>query len=508
MPAALATLDRVIAEVAAKYRRGPRAGDRPRLARRDRRHRPRPPRLGPAAGRGSRAIGRGPRRCAAWVPAYFEFAFGLPGDQDRDPASVPDPVLIDGRFKLRGSVDLIETRREVRDASSGPPHLAPRTSHLRITDHKTGKNRTTWKTVIGGGAILQPVLYSLAIEQALQASVQSGRLFYCTSAGGFVDHEIPINDTNRRIGLEALEIVDRAIELGFLPAAPAPRACTWCDFLPVCGPDEPRRVANKSPEKLGDLEAPDGRGREQGARNSLRKSAIRAPEAWHRPMSTMQLADEAARRAIANDLDDTLVVEAAAGTGKTTELVNRIVRILATGRAKVRRDRRGDLHREGGRRAEAAAARGARRRAHRRRRRGARRRSTRRCSRWRKRTSAPSTASARSCCASGRSRRGVDPAVHGPDRIAGAAAVRPGVRRLDPGAAAGSARGRAPRAPAIDLAGLRRRHAGGHADRSPPPRRLGSRPVARLRRAPWTRRPFDRDGDVDGSSSSSTSSRS
>ena len=34
-----------------------------------------------------------------------------------------------------------------------------------------------------------------------------------------------------------------------------------------------------------------------------------------------------------DDLDDTLVVEAAAGTGKTTELVNRILRVLATGRA-------------------------------------------------------------------------------------------------------------------------------------------------------------------------------
>src|SRR4051812_30975121 len=47
-------------------------------------------------------------------------------------------------------------------------------------------------------------------------------------------------------------------------------------------------------------------------------------------------ADREAREAIANALDDTLVVEAAAGTGKTTELVKRIVRILATGRAEVR----------------------------------------------------------------------------------------------------------------------------------------------------------------------------
>src|SRR5215210_8029504 len=43
--------------------------------------------------------------------------------------------------------------------------------------------------------------------------------------------------------------------------------------------------------------------------------------------------DSEARRAIVGDLDDTLVVEAAAGTGKTTELVNRILRVLATGRA-------------------------------------------------------------------------------------------------------------------------------------------------------------------------------
>lgn len=47
------------------------------------------------------------------------------------------------------------------------------------------------------------------------------------------------------------------------------------------------------------------------------------------------LADQDAREAIVSDLDSTLVVEAAAGTGKTTALVSRIVRILSTGRATV-----------------------------------------------------------------------------------------------------------------------------------------------------------------------------
>ncbi len=64
--------------------------------------------------------------------------------------------------------------------------------------------------------------------------------------------------------------------------------------------------------------------------------------------------------ASATSLDETLVVEAAAGTGKTTELVARIVAVLARGAARCDGDRRGDLHREGGGRAEAAAARRAR----------------------------------------------------------------------------------------------------------------------------------------------------
>jgi ATP-dependent helicase/nuclease subunit A len=54
-------------------------------------------------------------------------------------------------------------------------------------------------------------------------------------------------------------------------------------------------------------------------------------------MTAVPLADQADRDAIVTALDDTLVVEAAAGTGKTTALVKRILEILATGRATVDR---------------------------------------------------------------------------------------------------------------------------------------------------------------------------
>ena len=105
---------------------------------------------------------------------------------------------------------------------------------------------------------------------------------------------------------------------------------------------------------------------------------------------------------------------------------------------------------------------------------------TRRCSRSKRRTSAPSTASAPSCCASGRSRR-ASIRCSGADRVAGGAAVRPGVRR------AGSRRSSSDPPEGVRRA-LRRSiwqgfgagDARGHADRSAPPRRLGAGPVARL----------------------------
>jgi ATP-dependent helicase/nuclease subunit B len=174
-----------------------------------------------------------------WLPRFFEFAFGLPSDPSRDPRSVPDPARIDGRFVLRGSVDLIEEHR-----LSG---------ELRVTDHKTGRNRTKDNLTIGGGTVLQPVLYSMAVELVTGKRVAESRLFFCTSAGGYAVRPVAITPQSRRAGVEALEIIDRAIERGVLAAAPAEGACGWCDFRSVCGPNEERRVARKPREALRDL---------------------------------------------------------------------------------------------------------------------------------------------------------------------------------------------------------------------------------------------------------------
>ena len=53
------------------------------------------------------------------------------------------------------------------------------------------------------------------------------------------------------------------------------------------------------------------------------------------PLSTESMKDADARELIRYSLDESLIVEAAAGTGKTSELVRRLVAVVRTGRAKV-----------------------------------------------------------------------------------------------------------------------------------------------------------------------------
>jgi ATP-dependent helicase/nuclease subunit B len=85
--------------------------------------------------------------------------------------------------------------------------------------------------------------------------VSHGRLFYCTSAGSFYEHPIPLNELTRSAGLDVLRVIDRAIEDGFLAASPHDEACDRCDFTAVCGHEVPRRIAHKPPDKLADLQA-------------------------------------------------------------------------------------------------------------------------------------------------------------------------------------------------------------------------------------------------------------
>jgi len=218
----------------------------------------------------------------AWTPIHAELGFGFPPGEGRDPASVPEHAVLDGRWRLHGYVDLIEagtrdsglgTRegrpREGAEAGFPPSRWSasagqgsrpdrkggetadqaagrqPPAAGLRVTDHKTGRARAKEGFIVGGGELLQPVLYGMAVEQALGATVVSSRLFYCTAAGGFTERSVSLGPMERRHGLEVLEVVDRAVEAGFLPPAPREGACRWCDFREVCGPSEELRASRK-----------------------------------------------------------------------------------------------------------------------------------------------------------------------------------------------------------------------------------------------------------------------
>ncbi len=175
-----------------------------------------------------------------WLPAHFELSFGLVERRDRDPKSVDEPALLDCGIRLRGSIDLVERRKD---------------GALRATDYKTGKARASDGMIIGGGEMLQPVLYALTLEKVFPGErVDSGRLYYCTSTGEFRQVVIPLDDEARRAAADVAKTVGDALREGFFPAAPVSRGCEFCDYSTVCGPYEEHRTSKiKRQDKLAPL---------------------------------------------------------------------------------------------------------------------------------------------------------------------------------------------------------------------------------------------------------------
>jgi ATP-dependent helicase/nuclease subunit B len=177
---------------------------------------------------------------AEFTPAYFELAFGLTENADgRDPLSRDEPVLLETGLRLRGSIDMVEVRRD---------------GSLRATDHKTGRVRASEDNIIKGGEALQPVLYALALERLLPGKpVLGGRLAYCTHQGGFTDVDFPLDGLARDAAALVTRAVDEALSQGMFPAAPAPDACRYCDYKAVCGPYEELRAKKKAKGPLKTL---------------------------------------------------------------------------------------------------------------------------------------------------------------------------------------------------------------------------------------------------------------
>jgi ATP-dependent helicase/nuclease subunit B len=122
-----------------------------------------------------------------------------------------------------------------------------------VTDHKTGRVRADRELVIGGGKTLQPVLYGLAAERVLGEPVESGRLYYCTAAGGYEERVVALDEAARVATHEFAAIIGNALSSGFLPAAPDKDECRFCDYRRVCGPYEEIRAGLKPAARLSEL---------------------------------------------------------------------------------------------------------------------------------------------------------------------------------------------------------------------------------------------------------------
>src|SRR5262249_4677670 len=112
---------------------------------------------------------------------------------------------------------------------------------------------------------------------------------------GFEERVVPLDDASRRIAGDVVAIVGRALAAGFLPALPTKGACRWCDYRPVCGPNEEVRTARKPSGRLTDLaylRSRPGRGSPtrprataSGTTSTRRSSSRRPPGRGRRPSS-------------------------------------------------------------------------------------------------------------------------------------------------------------------------------------------------------------------------------
>ncbi|MEY4512405.1 MAG: hypothetical protein RLZZ450_4527, partial [Pseudomonadota bacterium] len=185
-----------------------------------------------------------------FVPWHFELGFGV-RHGELDDTSAREPVELPIGIRLSGAIDLVE---RAHFKTEGEREL------LRATDYKTGAVPDKLG-IVGGGRVLQPLLYALALEQLFpEARVTSGRLYFCTARGEYKSHEVALDGTGRAVMSDLVRSIDAMIEQGFLPAAPAPLPsdrekfeCERCAYRPVCGPYEAERVGAVKSRELSRL---------------------------------------------------------------------------------------------------------------------------------------------------------------------------------------------------------------------------------------------------------------
>ncbi|MBN9419780.1 hypothetical protein ABS71_02665 [bacterium SCN 62-11] len=170
-----------------------------------------------------------------WQARYAELAFQLSDDLERDPASRPQPADLGHGYRMRGSIDRIEINGQ---------------GQLKVVDLKTGRNKIPQVYRLARGEALQPVLYALAVEQALDAPVVESRLDFMTLRGNFSQSRLSEIGEARALLYEALGALQQSMQAGHLPAYPKVDGCRYCDYRGVCGPEAQSRARRKPPSTV------------------------------------------------------------------------------------------------------------------------------------------------------------------------------------------------------------------------------------------------------------------
>ena len=291
------------------------------------------------------------RSCAPTTgspPLATELRFGLP---DAEWPAI-ELALSDGRpLRFRGAADRVDR------AADGA---------LLVIDYKTGKPRSASATTAiprrRAPSSSSPCTRSRPGARSATTTRRSSPAYWFVSArGDFRWAEVALDDATQSPLRRSAARDRRRHRARGVPVPPRPARLVAASWRTYADPDA-RGTRDRYREWVRKRGAP-----ELAAYVALAEpddDEIEADES--RPASTdrgrsmtvvqPELRFDARRRrrdalAIVDDLDDTMFVEAGAGSGKTKSLVDRVVALVIARRRADARDRRGHVHREGGGRA-------------------------------------------------------------------------------------------------------------------------------------------------------------
>ncbi|MFM8857188.1 MAG: UvrD-helicase domain-containing protein, partial [Actinomycetota bacterium] len=274
-------------------------------------------------------------------PVAIEVAIGLAPSEPGTSFDTLEPMTVglpgDKQLKLRGRIDRIDRSD---DASHGRIYA--------LWDYKSGSDYSFPSVGAADpfdkGRKLQHGLYVLMLrarldqepEAATAGQVERIGYFFPSRSGKGIRLEWSADRLAR-----CAELVSRLAEISrqgtFIPTT-AKSDCAYCKFTPVCG--DPAAVARQASRMTA--ASPDLKELFAGLTSSSRTiAALDRYPVRSVPLSLVPHAqgptvpaDHGERQRIRTDLGTNLFVEAAAGTGKTTCIVDRLLSLIRTGQAK------------------------------------------------------------------------------------------------------------------------------------------------------------------------------